>query len=145
MELTLDDLEARLSGVAVPLVLPFTAVDLAGFFLEMDFFVAAEVVELVLFLRLAAEPREGGVGDRDVALEELGVDRRDREELGVSERSCDSRYFGFCTLLLLLLRPEDTGVLAVLLFDSCSSASRRRCVFDRSLELVRPVILFTSW
>ena len=132
-ELTLDDRLARLKGVAEPLR-PFTALTV---FLTLD--EARDGVDedlVTLCLRLLVLLGGVGVGDREVALEEAGVDNLDRDELGVSERSCTSgTYLGFCTpteeLLFELTGFGPAGV-------SCSSESIRRCVLERRLELVRP-------
>jgi hypothetical protein len=85
-----------------------------------------------------------GLGDLDAALDEVGVDNLDREELGVSDLGPPpgagnpegSRYFGFCTCLLDLEPDElvETGT-------GSSSKSMRRCVLERRLALVRPVII----
>ena len=136
-ELTLDDRLARLKGVAEPLR-PFTALTV---FLTLD--EARDGVDedlVTLCLRLLVLLGGVGVGDREVALEEAGVDNLDRDELGVSERSCSTSatlYLGFCTpaeelfLELVDFGPAAAGV-------SCCSESIRRCVLERRLELVRP-------
>ena len=141
-ELTLDDRLARLKGVAEPLR-PFTALTV---FLTLDEARDGVPEDLVtLCLRLLVLLGGVGVGDREVALEEAGVDNLDRDELGVSERSCctSGTYLGFCT--------PTTPTTEELLFDdsfelvgfgapgvSCCSESIRRCVLERRLELVRP-------
>ena len=137
LELTLEDLEALLKGVAVPLR-PLCVLD--ELFAEVFFFDeealedGAEAAAVLFRLALGGGV---GVGDLDAAREELGVDKRDLEELGVSERgsaeppAAESKYFGFCTCLLDL--GVDTG--------ASSSKSMRRCVFERRLELVRPVMI----
>ena len=128
-ELTLDDLEApRLKGVAEPELRPFTAL---GVFLAL-----AEVLaggDFFFFLLLLV-----GVGDLEVALEEAGVDNLDLDEVGVSERSTVSTYLGFCTDLLAL-EAEAGGV------NSSSSESMSRCVLERRLELVRPLMFRVNY
>jgi len=138
LELTLEDLEALLKGVAVPLrpLCVFDELLAADFFFDEEALEDGAEAAAVLFrLDLGGGV---GVGDLDAAREELGVDKRDREELGVSERgsaeeppATESKYFGFCTCLLDL--GVDTG--------ASSSKSMRRCVFERRLELVRPVMI----
>ena len=135
-ELTLEDLLARLKGVADPLLPLKACVWLTGFFLFREEALDGTEPELVVVL-LRLELVLVGVGDLDVALEEVGVDRREREELGVSDRSNDScRYFGFRTAALLV-RLLETGVVVSI----CSSESMRRCVLERRLALVRPVMI----
>ena len=138
-ELTLDDRLARLKGVAEPLR-PFIALTV---FLTLD--EARDGVSLAedlvtLCLRLLVLLGGVGVGDREVALEEAGVDNLDRDELGVSERSCCTSatlYLGFCTPTEeLFLELVDFGPVAAGV--SCCSESIRRCVLERRLELVRP-------
>ena len=128
-ELTLDDLEARLKGVAEPELRPLTAL---GVFLAL-----AEVVlatgDFFFFLLLLV-----GVGDLEVALEEAGVDNLDLDEVGVSERSTVSTYLGFCTDLLDL-EAEAGGV------NSSSSESMSRWVLERRLELVRPLMFRVNY
>ena len=136
-ELTLDDRLARLKGVAEPLR-PFTALTV---FLTLDEARDGVAEDLVtLCLRLLVLLGGVGVGDREVALEEAGVDNLDRDELGVSERSCCTSatlYLGFCTPTEeLFLELVDFGPVAAGV--SCCSESIRRCVLERRLELVRP-------
>ena len=138
-ELTLDDRLARLKGVAEPLR-PFTALTV---FLTLDEARDGVPEDLVtLCLRLLVLLGGVGVGDREVALEEAGVDNLDRDELGVSERSGTSgTYLGFCTPgtteeLLFIDSFELVGFGAPGV--SCCSESIRRCVLERRLELVRP-------
>ena len=136
-ELTLDDRLARLKGVAEPLR-PFTALTV---FLTLDEARDGVPEDLVtLCLRLLVLLGGVGVGDREVALEEAGVDNLDRDELGVSERSCCTSatlYLGFCTPTEeLFLELVDFGPVAAGV--SCCSESIRRCVLERRLELVRP-------
>ena len=137
-ELTLDDRLARLKGVAEPR--SFIALTV---FLTLD--EAQDGVSLAedlvtLCLRLLVLLGGVGVGDREVALEEAGVDNLDRDELGVSERSCCTSatlYLGFCTPTEeLFLELVDFGPVAAGV--SCCSESIRRCVLERRLELVRP-------
>ena len=109
------------------------------FFFLVEDLDGAEFVTFLVFLAGLV-----GVGDLDVALEEAGVERRDRDELGVSERcSTESKYFGFCTFTVdarLLLPPPEGETPTV----SCSSESIRRCVLDLRLELVRPVMILRT-
>ena len=137
-ELTLDDRLPRLKGVAEPR--SFIALTV---FLTLD--EAQDGVSLAedlvtLCLRLLVLLGGVGVGDREVALEEAGVDNLDRDELGVSERSCCTSatlYLGFCTPTEeLFLELVDFGPVAAGV--SCCSESIRRCVLERRLELVRP-------
>ena len=94
----------------------------------------AEVAVVLLLLDFGGGV---GLGDLDAALDEVGVDKRDREELGVSDLGSAgneaSKYFGFCTCLLDLAEVVETG--------ASSSKSIRRCVLERRLALVRPVII----
>lgn len=139
LELTLDDLDARLKGVAEPL-LPLTVAAFGVFLMRVEVLEAGAGVVVALLFRLELDEEDilvagGGVGDLEVALEEAGVEIRDRDELGVSERSRVSKYLGFCTTLLPL---EPKGVFAGT--DSCSSESISRCVLERRLELARPLM-----
>ena len=71
-------------------------------------------------------------------LEEVGVDKRDREELGVSDLgSAPVELFPreLCTGLFPLEFAEVTDI------GVSSSKSIRRCVFERRLELARPVMI----
>ena len=127
-ELTLDDLEARLKGVAEPELRPLTAL---GVFLALAEVLATGVFFFFLLLLV-------GVGDLEGALEEAGVDSLDLDEVGVSERSTVSTYLGFGTDLLAL-EAEAGGV------KSSSSESMSRCVFERRLELVRPLMFCVNY
>ena len=70
-------------------------------------------------------------------LEEVGVDKREREELGVSDLGSAVELFPreFCTGLFPLEFAEVTDI------GVSSSKSMRRCVFERRLELARPVMI----
>ena len=70
-------------------------------------------------------------------LEEVGVDKRERDELGVSDLGSAPVEFPreFCTGLFPLEFAEVTDI------GVSSSKSMRRCVFERRLELARPVMI----
>ena len=70
-------------------------------------------------------------------LEEVGVDKRERDELGVSDLGSAPVEFPreFCTCLFPLEFAEVTDI------GVSSSKSMRRCVFERRLELARPVMI----
>ena len=124
-ELTEEDLEARDKGVADP-DRPLTAL---GVFLAL---VALRAGVFFFFLLDLV-----GVGDLEVALEDAGVESLDLEEVGVSLRSKVSRlYLGLGTDLFAREADEVVGV------RSSSSESIKRCVLDRRLELVRPLMIF---
>lgn len=107
------------------------------FFREEALEDGAEAVAVVLALRLPAFG--GGVGDGvlEAALEEVGVDKRERDELGVSDLGSAPVEFPreFCTGLFPLEFAEVTDI------GVSSSKSMRRCVFERRLELARPVMI----
>ncbi len=48
-----------------------------------------------LLRRFPVPTDAGGLGDLEGCLDELGVDIRDRAEVGVSDRRLESTYFGF--------------------------------------------------
>ena len=127
-ELTEEDLEARDKGVADP-ERPLTALGvflaLVALFTGVFFFFFEDLV---------------GVGDLEVALEDAGVESLDLEDVGVSLRSKVSRlYLGLGTDLFALEAVEAEAGDGV---TSCSSESIKRCVLDRRLELVRPLMIF---
>ena len=135
LELTLDDLEALLKGVAVPLRPLWVLDDACGvcFFLPEP--LEGAEVEAVVVLFLLDFGVGTGEGDLEAAREEVGVDKREREELGVSDRG--SAWAEAAELPGGLLEPLATTCAT----GVSSSKSIRRCVFERRLELVRPVMI----
>ena len=80
----------------------------------------------MLLLRLPEAVNGCGLGDRDGCWDELGVETRDRAEVGVSERRfASSTYFGFVIDFRFTDNCCSSEAMALAVFERC----RRPLIF----------------